>query len=79
MATEDDFYKYLADTVKQHRKIASLSQKELADYAGVGKTVIFDIEHAKPSVRLNSVIKVLIALNIDIKLISSLSLNSSEK
>jgi len=36
-----------------HRKQSGLSRVDPADIAGVGKTVIFDIEHGKESVRLN--------------------------
>lgn len=34
--------------------------------AGVGKTVIFDIEHGKESIRYDTLCKVLDALNISI-------------
>ena len=54
----------LGDAVHFHRKAAGLSRVELADLAGVGKTVIFDIEHGKESVRLNTLEKVLGALNL---------------
>ena len=48
-----------------HRKKAKLSQAELAKLSGVGKTVVFDIEHGKESVRLTTLIKILYTLNID--------------
>ncbi|HAU0133919.1 TPA: helix-turn-helix transcriptional regulator, partial [Legionella pneumophila] len=44
-----------------------LSQQELAHLAGVGKTVIYDIEKGKESVRLNTLLKVLDVLNIQMK------------
>ena len=47
-----------------HRKRAGLSQKDLADLAGVGKTVIFDIEKGKETVKLLTLMKVLDTLNI---------------
>ncbi|MDC0357757.1 helix-turn-helix transcriptional regulator [Oligoflexia bacterium] len=50
--------------VREHRKRAGLTQKELADLAGVGKTAVFDIEHGKDSVRFNTLQKVLNTLNI---------------
>ena len=50
--------------VRFHRKRAGLSQKELADLAGVGKTVIFDIEKGKETVKLITLMKVLDTLNI---------------
>jgi HTH-type transcriptional regulator / antitoxin HipB len=54
----------LKDIVRQHRRSSGLSQSDLAKVAGVGKTVIFDIEHGKESVQLDTLKKVLRALNI---------------
>jgi len=51
--------------VRYHRKEKKLTQKELADLAGVGKTVIFDIEKGKESVSFCIVKKVLCALDIN--------------
>ncbi|HQO09910.1 MAG TPA: helix-turn-helix domain-containing protein [Clostridiales bacterium] len=55
-----------------HRRQAGLTRNELAELAGVGKTVIFDLEKGKNTVKLSTVLKVLEALNIDIKLQSPL-------
>ena len=55
-----------------HRKQARLSRIALADIAGVGKTVVYDIEKGKNTVRLNTLLKVLGALNITISLDSPL-------
>ncbi len=68
MSNFEDFSK----VVKYHRKKAGLSQKALADVAGVGKTVVFDIEKGKKTIQLNSVLKVFAALNIKIILESPL-------
>ena len=62
---EELFFRALADDVQKHRKRAGLTQKELANYAGVGKTVVFDIEHAKHSIQLDTLYKVLKVLNIE--------------
>ncbi len=62
----------LLDVVKFHRKQAGLTQKALADLAGVGKTVIYDIEKGKETVQWNTVNKVLAVLNIKIKFESPL-------
>ena len=56
----------LSKMIQVHRKASGLSRKALADIAGVGKTVIFDLEHGKQTVRLDTVLKVLDALNIKI-------------
>ncbi|HGF0845863.1 TPA: helix-turn-helix transcriptional regulator, partial [Legionella pneumophila] len=53
--------------IHYYRKQSGLSQQELARLAGVGKTVIYDIEKGKESVRLNTLLKVLDVLNIQIK------------
>jgi HTH-type transcriptional regulator/antitoxin HipB len=50
--------------VREHRRLSGLSQSQLAKIAGVGKTVIFDIEHGKESVQFDTLKKVLDALNI---------------
>ena len=54
--------------VRYHRKEAGITQVELAELSGVGKTVIFDIENGKESIRLSTLLKVLQVLNIDIDL-----------
>ena len=68
----------LAEIVKGHRKLAKLTQRELADLAGVGKTVIFDIEHGKESLRLDTLLKVLRTLNIKIVLKGPMSAQELE-
>jgi HTH-type transcriptional regulator/antitoxin HipB len=57
----------IANLVHYYRKQSGLSQQELAQLAGVGKTVIYDIEKGKESVRLNTLLKVLDVLNIQMK------------
>ena len=56
--------KRLGDIIKYHRNRAGLSRMALADIADVGKTVIYDIEKGKVTVRLKTLLKVLDALNI---------------
>lgn len=58
--------------VRFHRKVSRLTQIELADLAGVGKTVIADIERSKRTVKFNTLYKVLGALNVGIEFISPL-------
>ncbi len=62
----------LSKAIKKHRKAAGLSQLQLAELAGVGKTVIFDIEKGKETVQLNTLLKILTVLNIKVVLQSSI-------
>jgi HTH-type transcriptional regulator/antitoxin HipB len=65
--------------VQRHRKKSGLSRERFAEIAGVGKTVIYDIEHGKASVRYSTVAKVLDALNIRLRFISPLEEGVDEK
>lgn len=56
--------KDLGKIIRFHRKQAGLSQEKLAKLAGLGKTVIFDLEKGKESIQLNTLMKVLKVLNI---------------
>ena len=58
----------LAQTVHLCRKRSGLTQLQLAKLAGVGKTVIYDIEKEKDTVQLRTLLKVLNILNIKLKL-----------
>lgn len=62
----------IGSIIRFHRKKAGLTQNALADLAGVGKTVVFDIEKNKQSVQWDSLSKVLHALNITIVFVSPL-------
>jgi y4mF family transcriptional regulator len=55
-----------------HRKKSKLTQKQLADLAGVGKTVVFDIEKGKETIQFNSLLRVLSVLNIKLEMKSPL-------
>jgi len=54
--------------IRTHRKAAGLSQIELSRLAGVGKTVVFDIEKGKATVRLATLLSVLEALSLHLEL-----------
>jgi len=56
----------IAEIIKYHRKKSGLTQQQLAELAGVGKTVIFDLEHGKDTVKLLTLHKVLQTLNIQL-------------
>jgi HTH-type transcriptional regulator / antitoxin HipB len=68
MNPENDF----GSIVRFHRRKSGLSQAELAKTAGVGKTVVFDIENGKKTIRLNTLQKVFAALNISLSFSSPL-------
>ncbi len=62
----------IGEAVRYHRRRGGLSQRYLADLAGVGKTSVFDIEKGKPTVRLATLMSVLNVLNIQIAMESPL-------
>ena len=62
----------LARIIKYHRKTANLTQLQLAELAGVGKTVVFDIEKGKETVKIQTLKKVLKVLNIQMRFTSPL-------
>jgi len=55
-----------------HRKKSGLTRNQLADLAGVGKTVIYDIENGKETIRFLTLQRVLKVLNITITFTSPL-------
>ncbi len=57
----------IAETIKYFRKQSGLSQLQLAELAGIGKTAVFDIEKGKASIQLNTLLKVLDVLNIKLQ------------
>ncbi|MCK5368680.1 MAG: helix-turn-helix transcriptional regulator [Cyclobacteriaceae bacterium] len=74
--------KELAVIIRMHRKAAKLTQLQLAELAGVGKTVVFDIEKGKETVKLITLRKILKVLNIEMQLTSPLlnnQINENEK
>jgi len=64
--------KMIGDMIRFHRKEADISQIELAELAGVGKTVIFDLEKGKSNFRIETLLKVLHILNIKLEFNSQL-------
>jgi len=62
----------LAEIIKDARKAAGLTQKELADHAGVAKNLVYDLEKGKMTVRYENILKVVDVLNIKIEYISPL-------
>ena len=62
----------IGSIILTHRKSSGLTQSQLAQMAGVGKTVVFDIEHGKQTVRLETLMKIMKVLNIKMQLTSRL-------
>ena len=54
--------------VRKHRKRAELTQAELARYAGIGKTAVFDLEKGKATLRLSTLLAILPVLNLKLDL-----------
>ncbi len=72
-------FSLLPEMIHYHRKQAGLSRVQLAEIAGVGKTVIYDVEHGKESVRLDTLQKILLSLNISIEFKSPLMNHFKER
>ena len=49
----------IGEFVRKRRKLAALTQKELAEIAGVGTRFISDLERGKQTIRLSEVDQVL--------------------
>lgn len=62
----------LGNYIRTHRKMSGLTQVQLAQMVGVGKSVIYDLEKGKETVRLSTLVKILSGLNIKVKLQSPL-------
>lgn len=67
----DQTFLDLSKLIRMHRQAAKLSQYELSQLAGTGKTVVFDIEHGKKTVQFDTLMKILNALNIKIEFSSA--------
>lgn len=60
----------LAKCIHYHRKQSNLTRIELANLAGVSKSTLFDLEHGKQTIQLDTLLKIFHALNIRISLTS---------
>jgi y4mF family transcriptional regulator len=56
----------LSKLLLRHRKEAGLTQADLARIAGVGKTVIWELEHGKESVQWDTLKKILRVLHLTV-------------
>jgi HTH-type transcriptional regulator / antitoxin HipB len=56
----------LGKAVRHHRKKAKLTQQELANLARVARSIVFDIERGRMTIRAEGLFKVLTFLNIEL-------------
>jgi len=57
----------LASAIRSQRRALGLTQVELADIAAVGLAFLYELEHGKPTVRMDKVIAVLGALGLELE------------
>ena len=69
MAIMDRF----GETIRIHRKKCGLSQLQLANLAGIGKTTVFDIEKNKHTFQSDTIEKICDALNLELTVKSPIS------
>lgn len=62
----------IGEIIKFHRKQAGISQKELADLAGIGKTAVFDLEMGNSNFHIETLLSIMDILNIKINFTSPL-------
>ena len=60
------FMERVGRLVRFHRKKAGLTQIQLADLAGIGKSTVYDIEKGKSTVQIDNLFAVLTVMNIDV-------------
>lgn len=69
----------ISHTIHYYRKQSGLTQQQLAQMAGVGKTVVYDIEKGKLSVQLDTLQKILKVLNIELSLLPPFPMKTEDK
>jgi len=57
----------IGEHIRRSRKAMGLTQKQLADKAGVGLNFVYQLEKNKPSVQLDCTLQVLAALGLTLK------------
>jgi y4mF family transcriptional regulator len=60
----------LGSDIKARRRALGLNQRELAELSGTSERFIRDLEHGKPSVRLDKAMAVLGTLGLDLRAVA---------
>jgi y4mF family transcriptional regulator len=60
----------LGSDIKARRRALGLNQRELAELSGTSERFIRDLEHGKPSVRLDKAMAVLSTLGLDLRAVA---------
>lgn len=60
--------KQLGQALRNRRRSLGLSQIQVCDLAGVGPAFLYELEHGKPTVRLDKVMAVLEVLGMGLQL-----------
>lgn len=68
----------LGRVVRKTRRAAGLTQIELAELAGVGKSAVFDIEKGKENVQLSTLLRVLRVLHIELAIKAPIQIPDGE-
>ena len=69
----------LGNIIRDHRKKSGLTQQDLAEMVGVGKTVVYDLEKGKDTVKISTLLRILKGLNIKVKLESPFIQNLTDE
>lgn len=60
-------YPTLGTVARFHRERAGLSRRALSELAGVSETAIYDVEHDKSTVQLQTVVLLFNVLNVQLR------------
>ena len=74
-----EFMDSIADVVRSHRRASGLTQQQLAELAGVGRSSVYEIEHGSDSVQLSTLLPVLRVLSISLSIKAPLPGGSGER
>lgn len=58
----------LGDALRYHRERARLSRRQLSALSGISETAIYDVEHGKETVKLQTLLPLLDTLNLSLRL-----------